>query len=55
MESAEKPIATSPATGDWLPQSAAFTSAEIPRLFEADSPLLRRNPYAPSAPGTRRK
>ena len=50
MESAENPIATSPAAGDWLPQSAAFTPAEIPRLFGADSPLLRRNPYALSAP-----
>lgn len=50
VESADQPIATSPATGDWLPPSAAFTPAEIPRLFEADSPLLRRNPYALSAP-----
>jgi site-specific recombinase XerD len=50
VESADHPIAISPASGDWLPPSAAFTPAEIPRLFEADSPLLRRNPYALSAP-----
>lgn len=50
MESADQPIAISPPAGDWLPQNAAFTPAEIPRLFEADSPLLRRNPYALSAP-----
>lgn len=50
MESAEQPIAPSIAAGEWLPPSAAFTPAEIPRLFEADSPLLRRNPYALSAP-----
>lgn len=50
MESADHPIATSPAVADWLPPGAAFSPAEIPRLFEADSPLLRRNPYALSAP-----
>lgn len=49
MESADQPIASSPAA-DWLPRDATFTPAEIPRLFESDSPLLRRNPYALSAP-----
>jgi site-specific recombinase XerD len=50
VESPAHPIATSPAAGDWLPPNAALTPAEIARLFEADSPLLRRNPYALSAP-----
>lgn len=55
MEIADQPIAISPAAGDWLPRSATFSAAEISRLFEADSPLLRRNPYALSAPlNTRR-
>lgn len=55
MESAYQPIATSPAAGDWLPPNAAFTPAEISRLFEADSPLLRRNPYALSAPSNTKR
>jgi integrase/recombinase XerD len=50
VESPAHPIATSPAAGDWLPPDAAFSPVEIPRLFEADSPLLRRNPYALSGP-----
>ncbi len=50
MESAYRPIATSPAAGEWLPPIAAFSPAENARLFEADSPLLRRNPYALSGP-----
>lgn len=50
MESPAHPIAISPAAGDWLPPTAAFMPSEIPRLFEADSPLLRRNPYALSGP-----
>ena len=50
MEPPAHPIAISPAPGDWLPSNAAFTPSEISRLFEADSPLLRRNPYALSAP-----
>lgn len=50
MESAENSIATLPAASEWLPPNAAFTPAEISRLFEPDSPLLRRNPYALSAP-----
>ncbi len=51
MESVDHPIATSPVKAtEWLPPGAAFTPAEIVRLFEADSPLLRRNPYALSAP-----
>jgi site-specific recombinase XerD len=50
VESPANPIATSPVAGDWLPPDAAFSPVEIPRLFEADSPLLRRNPYALSAP-----
>lgn len=50
MESADHPIATSPAPANWLPPGAAFSPDEVVRLFEADSPLLRRNPYALSAP-----
>jgi integrase len=50
MESANAPIAISPAAAAWLPRDAAFSAAEIPRLFEADSPLLRGNPYALSGP-----
>ncbi|MCC7324927.1 MAG: hypothetical protein IT358_13885 [Gemmatimonadaceae bacterium] len=50
MESAEHPIDNSPAAATWLPPGAAFSPAEVARLFDADSPLLRRNPYALSAP-----
>jgi len=35
---------------EWLGRGAAFTPAEVTALFEPDSPLLRRNPYALSAP-----
>jgi integrase len=50
MESRLQQIATSPVAEDWLPPHASFTSTEIARLFEVDSPLLRKNPYALSAP-----
>jgi integrase len=50
MESRVEPIANSPVAGEWLPPHAPFTSTEIARLFEADSPLLAKNPYALSAP-----
>jgi integrase len=35
---------------EWLARDAPFTPGEVAALFEADSPLLRRNPYALSAP-----
>jgi integrase/recombinase XerD len=50
MESDASRIVNSPAAGAWLPREAAFTPNEILRLFEVGSPLLRRNPYALSAP-----
>jgi hypothetical protein len=37
-------------TVEWLSRGAAFTGAEILRLFESDSPLLRDNPYALGVP-----
>ena len=49
MESSDKPIVNS-ATSHWIERGAPFSPAEIDSLFEADSPLLRLNPYALSAP-----
>jgi integrase len=50
MESDATQIVNSPAASQWLAREAAFTPSEILDLFEADSPLLRRNLYALSAP-----
>lgn len=50
MESRLEPIAHSPVAGEWLAPQTPFTPLEINRLFEANSPLLRQNPYALSAP-----
>src|SRR5260370_3066986 len=50
MESDAIQIVNSPVASQWLAREAAFTPTEITQLFEADSPLLRRNPYALSAP-----
>lgn len=36
--------------GELLAPGSRFTSAEIARLFEADSPLLREDPYALAGP-----
>jgi site-specific recombinase XerD len=49
MESADAQIVNSPAS-HWLERDAVFTPVETARLFEVDSPLLRNNPYALSAP-----
>jgi site-specific recombinase XerD len=38
------------ATGELLARHSSYTALEIERLFEADSPLLRDNPYALAAP-----
>src|SRR6202167_1085171 len=38
------------ATGEVLAPGSRFTPAEIERLFEADSPLVREDPYALAAP-----
>src|SRR5450631_3637867 len=50
MQSAHTQIVNPPAAGLWLERDAAFTLVETARLFEVDSPLLRNNPYALSAP-----
>lgn len=50
MESDVAQIVNSPIVSEWLAREAAFSPSEILRLFEVDSPLLRRNPYALSAP-----
>jgi site-specific recombinase XerD len=48
VESDSHEIANSAA--EWLTRDAPFTPAEVAALFQAHSPLLRRNPYALSAP-----
>lgn len=53
MESPSKPIVNSPAlasAGELLAPYSSFTTLEIERLFEGDSPLLRENPYALAGP-----
>jgi integrase/recombinase XerD len=50
MESDATQIVNSAVASEWLARDAAFTPTEILHLFGADSPLLRRNPYALSAP-----
>jgi site-specific recombinase XerD len=40
----------SSAAGDLLARHSSYTALEIERLFEADSALLRENPYALAAP-----
>ena len=40
----------SSATGELLAPHSSYTALEIERLFEADSALLRENPYALAAP-----
>jgi site-specific recombinase XerD len=50
MESDATQIVNLPVASEWLAREAAFTPTEITRLFEADSVLLCRNPYALSAP-----
>jgi integrase len=53
LESPSKSIVNSPAPtagGELLAPHASYTVQEIERLFEADSPLLRENPYALAAP-----
>lgn len=49
-ESADTQIANSSAAAQWLERDASFSAIELARLFELDSPLLRTNPYALSAP-----
>jgi integrase/recombinase XerD len=39
-----------PGGGELLARSSPYTASEIERLFEADSPLLRDDPYALAAP-----
>ena len=53
MESESKAIVNSAlpaAPGELLVPGSSYTSTEIERLFERDSPLLRENPYALAAP-----
>jgi integrase len=50
MESDVPQIVNSSAPGTWLARDAAFSPSDILQLFAADSPLLRRNPYALSGP-----
>jgi hypothetical protein len=50
VESRDEQIVNSTTAGHWLARDAAFTLDETTRLFELDSPLLRTNPYALSAP-----
>jgi integrase/recombinase XerD len=53
VESSPNPVVTSPAptpAGELLAPHSSYTAAEIERLFESDSPLLRGNPYALAAP-----
>lgn len=53
MESPSHPIVKSPAeapAGELLTRHTRHTTLEIERLFEADSALLRDDPYALSAP-----
>jgi hypothetical protein len=48
LESVSREIVNSPA--DWLGRDAPFTTTEVTTLFDANSLLLRRNPYALSGP-----
>ena len=53
MKLPSNPIVNSPAPradGELLAPLSPFTSGDIERLFESDSPLLRENPYALAAP-----
>jgi site-specific recombinase XerD len=53
VESESKAIENSPsptAGGDLLAPRSSYTALEIERLFEADSPLLRGDPYSLAAP-----
>jgi site-specific recombinase XerD len=53
VESESQAIENSPTTSkrvELLAPSSSYTGHEIERLFEADSPLLRENPYALAAP-----
>jgi integrase len=53
VESPDNPIiasSTVSAAGDLLAPLASYTATEIERVFESDSPWLRENPYALSAP-----
>jgi len=48
VESEARQIINSPP--EWLAREAPFTPGEVAGLFQADSALLHRNPYALSAP-----
>jgi site-specific recombinase XerD len=53
VESPSYPIVKSPGSalaGELLGRHTSYTTLEIERLFEADSPLLRQDPYVLAAP-----
>jgi hypothetical protein len=55
LDSPDKALVNSPASTagvELLAPHSSFTDQEIEHLFEADSALLRENPYALAAPKT---